>query len=78
MDENDVNNHIQMIMNQTDMSYETARNKLNEYNNDSMKVIYEYFGIKQNSTEPKNKSVNQMIYKEIRNYMNSFDTTIKK
>jgi hypothetical protein len=66
-------NYIQIIMNQTDMSYENAKNKLNEYNNDYIKVIYDYLGVKQKNIEKKSHSVNQLIYKEIRTYMNSFD-----
>lgn len=73
--------NINIILNQTDMTYEDAEKKLNEYNNDYMKVLREYYGIKNNSkqnTSNDKTSINQMIYKEIRTYMNDLDSIRKK
>lgn len=73
--------NINIILTQTNMTYEDAEKKLNEYNNDYMKVLREYYGIKNNSkksTSNDNSSINQMIYKEIRNYMNDLDNIRKQ
>lgn len=82
---NENEKYINIILTQTNMSYEEALQKLNEYNNDYMKVLYDYHGInnnpnsKSNSTNnTNNSSINQMIYKEIRIYMNSLDNIRKK
>jgi hypothetical protein len=58
--------YVKQIMSQTNYSEEVARNKLNEYNNDYMKVLKEYMGIPEKKTVSTIKSVNQEIYKQIR------------
>ena len=72
--------HISMIMRQTDYTRETAQQKLQEHNNNIMSVIREYMapptsvltsGLTPGHAPghaPKN-SVNQQIYKEIRGLM---------
>ena len=73
MDNNNVNIHkelIEQIQRQTNYSYEEAREKLVAYNNDSLKVIKEYLGIVDKSASSKKYSVNQTIYKEIREKLN--------
>jgi hypothetical protein len=68
--------HINMIMRQTDYTRETAQQKLQEHKNNLMSVIREYMAPPSNASAsgpgpaqvPKN-SVNQQIYKEIRGLM---------
>ena len=66
--------HISMIMRQTDYTRETAQQKLQEHKNDLMSVIREYMTPSTSvltsglTPVPKN-SVNQQIYKEIRGLM---------
>ena len=59
--------YIQIIMNQTNYSFKEAENKLTEHNNDYIKVIKEYLNIEEK--KPINKSLNQEIYSEIRNFL---------
>ena len=62
--------HINMIMRQTDYTRETAQQKLKEHNNNLMSVIREYMAPASNaSAQVPAKSVNQQIYKEIRGMM---------
>ena len=62
--------HISMIMRQTDYTRETAQQKLQEHKNDIMSVIREYMAPSSNaSAQVPKKSVNQQIYKEIRGMM---------
>ena len=53
-------NHIDLIISQTNYDYETAKIKLSEFNNDYMKVIKNYLGIEEKKTS--NKSLNQQIF----------------
>ncbi len=59
------NELVQMIMRQTDYTEVTAREKLIEYNYNSLLVIKKYMGL---DDKPKEtiKSVNQEIYKQLR------------
>ena len=70
----------QIIMRQTDYTYEVAKIQLEKHNYDVITVIREY--LKQGITpiEPLTKplSMNQQIYKEIRNFLNETDTNDKK
>ena len=70
--------HISMIMRQTDYTRETAQQKLQEHKNDLMSVIREYMapptsvltsGLAPGHAPGQAKSVNQQIYKEIRGLM---------
>ena len=62
--------HINMIMRQTDYTRETAQQKLQEHNNNMIDVIREYMAPPVKATAPSSsKSVNQQIYKEIRGMM---------
>ncbi len=62
---------IELIMRQTDYSEETAKLKLVQWNNNYLHVIKEYMNPNfQEKTEENVKSTkNQMIYGEIRNFM---------
>lgn len=64
--------HINMIMRQTDYTRETAQQKLQEHKNNLMSVIREYMAPPSNASASAPgpvKSVNQQIYKEIRGMM---------
>ena len=70
--------HISMIMRQTDYTRETAKQKLQEHNNNIMSVIREYMapptsvltsGLTPGHAPVPKNSVNQQIYKEIRGLM---------
>jgi hypothetical protein len=67
--------HIQVILRQTDYTFEQAREKLLEHNNDYMAVIRSYLKQGLTSTNPiaKPLSMNQQIYKEIRSFMDEAD-----
>ena len=65
-----IDEKIQKVMRQTDYSENVAREKLKEYNFDEIATIKAYLGI----TEKKPllvTSVNQEIYKQLRNKLNS-------
>ena len=67
--------HIEVILRQTDYTFEQAREKLLEHNNDYMAVIRSYLKQGLTSTNPiaKPLSMNQQIYKEIRSFMDEAD-----
>jgi len=59
---------ISVILRQTDLSEQEAKQLLENHKGDYMKVLEEYFGIKK-QTNSKNLTINQQIYKEIRTVM---------
>jgi lysyl-tRNA synthetase class II len=61
----DINNKIQIILRQTDLSEEIAREKLKEANFDHILVIKNFLGITEKKALPI-KSKNQEIYKQLR------------
>ncbi len=65
----DINNKVQIILRQTDYQEDTAREKLKEYNYDHILVIKSFLGITEKKTLSI-KSVNQEIYKQLRNQLN--------
>jgi len=66
----DMDEQLNMIMRQTDYSKETAEQKLKEHTGDMVSVIREYNGPSRINKPCATKfSVNQQIYKEIRNMM---------
>ena len=65
-EETDMNEKIQIIMRQTDLSKDEIIQKLKECNNDHILVIKSYFGIK-NAPHKEVTSINQEIYKQLRN-----------
>jgi hypothetical protein len=65
VDNSQLEEKIQMIVRQTDYSYEVAESKLKDYNYDHLAVIKNYFGITEKK-EPRVKNVNQEIYRQIR------------
>jgi hypothetical protein len=56
---------IQLILRQTDYNEEIARDKLEEFKYDELKVIRAYLGLPDKKEAPI-KSVNQEIYKQMR------------
>ena len=75
--ENQQNLLVEMVMRQTSYSYEEAKNKLEENNNDYMIVIKNSLGIKK-KTDDAVTSVNQQIYKEIRGLMDTAADTFRQ
>lgn len=66
------NDDVQKIMSQTTYTEEVARQKLEQFNGDFMKVLKDYMGIPldKKSVAPK-KSINQEIYRQIRSNLDS-------
>ena len=74
MDQSESNTNIEIIMRQTDYTYEEARNKLQLHNNIT-EVIRLYLKPETSDT-PEIKpqlSMNQQIYKEIRSLMDEIE-----
>ncbi len=61
---------IQKILRQTNYTSELALEKLKENNYDEISTIKSYFGITEKK-EPQIKSVNQEIYRQLRNKLDS-------
>jgi septum formation topological specificity factor MinE len=67
---NEFNEKLQIILRQTDYTEEIAKLKLKDFNNDHLDVIRNYFGITEKKA-PTIVSVNQEIYKQLRNQHNT-------
>lgn len=67
-----VKKNVDIIVNQTDYDESKAEEKLIQHNNNIVKVIEEYLNI--TNDKPKKSTINQQIYTEIRNFM---DTSCK-
>lgn len=70
-------------MRQTNYSREIATEKLKVFEYNEIQVIKDYFGIKDTKTTDKPiKSVNQEIYKQLRNHLNTamrdYQTRVEK
>lgn len=61
---------IKMVMRQIDLPYDVIKDKLLKNNYDYLKVIKEGYGIDEKE-KSSSKSINQTIYKEIRNLMDN-------
>jgi len=66
----DITNKVQIILRQTDLSEEVAREKLKEANFDHISVIKSFLGITEKKAPPI-KSKNQEIYKQLRYKLDS-------
>jgi hypothetical protein len=66
----DITNKVQIILRQTDLSEEIAREKLKEANFDHISVIKSFLGITEKKAPPI-KSKNQEIYKQLRYKLDS-------
>tara|TARA_R110002074_G_C12440473_1_gene657637 strand:- start:287 stop:691 length:405 start_codon:yes stop_codon:yes gene_type:complete len=62
---------IEMVMRQTNLSFDETNEQLKKYNNNYMIVIKEALGIIKSSEQKKITSVNQEIYTEIRGLMDN-------
>ena len=81
MDQPESNTNIEIIMRQTDYTYEEARNKLQLHNNNITEVIRLYLKPETSDTSPEIKpqlSMNQQIYKEIRSLMDEIEVCKQK
>lgn len=63
--EDAIMNKINIILGQTDYTYDVAKEKLMKFSNDHIMVIKDFFGIAEKKALPI-KSVNQEIYKQLR------------
>ena len=76
-----LNEVIQIVCRQTELTEEEARDRLEKEQYNYMKVLNDYFGIKDTSKN-KNRlstlSTNQQIYGEIRNLMDSGARSFRK
>lgn len=69
-----IEDNISLIQRQTNMPIHEIKAKLEHHNNDYLKVIHEYFGVKDSKKDNANanananvENVNQEIYKQLRN-----------
>lgn len=70
IDEESIEKYVNIIIKQTTYTQEEARQKLEEENYNYINVIKKAFGINTNDKKtPPMVSINQGIYKEIRNFM---------
>lgn len=60
---------VRLVMRQTNYTEEVAREKLASFAENEVAVIRDYFGIHPKSTLEQVTSVNQAIYKQIRNHL---------
>jgi flagellar hook-basal body complex protein FliE len=64
-EEDDFEEKINIILRQTNYTKDEAREKLDMFENNEIKVIHDYMGIAEKKTPQ--KSLNQEIYRQIRN-----------
>jgi len=78
----DNNEQVDIIMRQTNYTYDVAEQKLKEYNNNVIEVIRDYMKPDNKPTTDKvvetKKSKNQQIYKEIRSMMDDASARYEK
>lgn len=65
-----IENSCNVIQRQTDYSYDKSFEKLKEHDLSVTNVIKEYMGISIQNKDNKNKSTNQMMFDEFRNFLN--------
>ena len=73
-----IEENINIIMRQTSYSYDVAKRELEEHDNNYETVIMNALGIKKKEKilESKVDTINQDIYRNIRNFMDSTPTII--
>ena len=74
----DIEQHVQQVMSQTNYTAEQAREKLRLFNCDYMRVIKDYMGIPEKKEERKVKSINQEIFRQIRTTLDSSMKTYRE
>jgi len=76
------NEQVDIIMRQTNYTYDIAKQKLKEYDNNVIEVIRDYMKPDNKPTTDKvvetKKSKNQQIYKEIRSMMDDASARYEK
>jgi hypothetical protein len=73
----DINEKIQLISRQTDLTEAEIIHLLEKHDNDPILVIKSYFGIKDPIKSPI-KSINQEIYKQLRHVLKSTNYTYQQ
>ena len=73
-----LNEVIQIVCRQTELTEEEAKDRLEKEQYNYMKVLNDYFGIKDTSKNKNRISTNQQIYGEIRNLMDSGARSFRK
>ena len=73
-----LNELIQIVCRQTELTEEEAKDRLEKEQYNYMKVLNDYFGIKDTSKNKNRISTNQQIYGEIRNLMDSGARSFRK
>ena len=73
-----LNEVIQIVCRQTELTEEEAKDRLEKEQYNYMKVLNDYFGIKDTSKNKNRLSTNQQIYGEIRNLMDSGARSFRK
>ena len=73
-----LNELIQIVCRQTELTEEEAKDRLEKEQYNYMKVLNDYFGIKDTSKNKNRLSTNQQIYGEIRNLMDSGARSFRK
>jgi hypothetical protein len=77
-----IDEKVQKIMRQTDYTEEQAREKLKEFGYDELATIKAYLGITEKKAPQQVKSINQEIYKQLRNKldtnMRDYQTRVEK
>jgi len=68
---------IEMVMRQTTYTFDEAKDKLENNENNYIKVIKESMGIYEQNKKPEIKSINQHIYKEIRGMMDTASSSYR-
>tara|TARA_Y200000002_G_scaffold349835_1_gene326779 strand:- start:32718 stop:32984 length:267 start_codon:yes stop_codon:yes gene_type:complete len=64
-----IQERIEILKRQTSYSHEQAEEALKNNNYDTMACIREYLEVPQKKEDPTKKSINQQIYKELRNQL---------
>jgi hypothetical protein len=65
METDELDNKIQIIMRQSNYTYEESKQKLQDYQYNEIKVIRAFMGIPEKKETPV-KSINQEIYRQLR------------
>ena len=73
-----LNELIQIVCRQTELTEEEAKDRLEKEQYNYMKVLNDYFSIKDTSKNKNRISTNQQIYGEIRNLMDSGARSFRK
>ena len=72
MEKLELEEKIDVVRRQTNYTYEEAKTKLTENNNDTIIVVKQYIGVKDKiPTTCKSNSLNQEIYRQLREKMNN-------